>query len=174
MFSRVENTSTKRFLFIRTLNNSSKTILNIQSCQYSQALTMFRHVLISFVASSVFHTASTEYFESTYDLSTAKQLQIDEENMRVVVNLAKDPANRFPFAASIVDRRTNKLLCTGVNSDENNPTLHGEIVAINNCSKLYGYNKDTWHNYTLYTTGESCPMCQSGKCSIRSIHFSNI
>ncbi len=95
-------------------------------------------------------------------MKTRQLTAIDEEHMQFLVDLAKAVVPTRPFAASIVDRGRNQVLCTGVNDSPLNPTLHGEIAAINNCSALYGFNKTEWHNYTLYTTAESCPMCQSG------------
>ena len=90
---------------------------------------------------------------------------IDEEHIRNLIALANATNPGIPFATSIVDRLTNTVLCTGVNSntENGNPTYHGEIVAINNCSTLHGWNRTAARNYTLYTTAESCPMCQGGK-----------
>ena len=91
------------------------------------------------------------------------QTEIDETHMRAIVQLAKEANPSLPFAAAIVDRRDNSVICTGVNSVHalKNPTLHAEIATINNCSQSIGYDRQTWHNFTLYTTGESCPMCMS-------------
>lgn len=68
----------------------------------------------------------------------------------------------FPFSAIIVDNKTGKILCTGLNDidSSHNPTHHGEIVAISNCSKKYPKLK--WSQTTIYTTGEPCPMCEGG------------
>ena len=90
------------------------------------------------------------------------QASIDEAHMQTLIDMALTYIPTHPFAASIVDRQTNTVLCTGLNDSDENPTLHGEIAAINNCTQLYGWNRTLWPQYTLYTTGESCPMCQSG------------
>ena len=85
--------------------------------------------------------------------------------MRTLIALAMRIHPDKPFAASLVDRATNKVMCTGVNGIGNefvSPTDHGEINAITNCSRLYGFNYTAWTNYTLYTTAESCAMCQGG------------
>ncbi len=84
------------------------------------------------------------------------------KNMQQLIQLAKKDNPKFPFAAMIVDNKTGNILCTGVNStsSDSNPTLHGEIVAINNCVKKYGKHMD-WKNSTLLTTAEPCPMCMS-------------
>ncbi|KAK5046655.1 hypothetical protein LTR84_007416 [Exophiala bonariae] len=66
------------------------------------------------------------------------------------------------------------LVCMGANniSLTGNPTLHGEIAAINNCSAILTdpngpYNLTTsqaqraFSSLSLYTNAESCPMCAS-------------
>jgi tRNA(Arg) A34 adenosine deaminase TadA len=66
------------------------------------------------------------------------------------------------------------LVCMGANSNAKtgNPTLHGEIAAINNCSALltdpageYRLSPTealaAFRQLTLYTNAESCPMCAS-------------
>ncbi|KAI0378420.1 cytidine deaminase-like protein [Hypomontagnella monticulosa] len=67
-----------------------------------------------------------------------------------------------------------ELVCTGANnkSSTGNPTLHGEIVAINNCTRIFTDPQGPYKlspsdalaafaNLTLYTNAESCPMCAS-------------
>jgi tRNA(adenine34) deaminase len=49
------------------------------------------------------------------------------------------------------------LLACGTNGSARNPTLHGEIVALNDYVARHG-NRD-WNTTLLYTTGEPCPMC---------------
>ncbi|OTB01568.1 hypothetical protein M426DRAFT_323330 [Hypoxylon sp. CI-4A] len=87
-----------------------------------------------------------------------------------------------PFAAFgtvIVNHTANdagpgELVCAGANnrSSTGNPILHGEIVAINNCTQILtdpqGPYKlspsealNAFANLTLYTNAESCPMCAS-------------
>ena len=78
--------------------------------------------------------------------------------MKYLVGLAKTNP-KAPFAAMIVDTRTGKRLCQGLNDASNNPTLHGEIVAINNCVQKHS-NVD-WQHTALITTAEPCPMCMS-------------
>jgi tRNA(Arg) A34 adenosine deaminase TadA len=86
-----------------------------------------------------------------------------------------------PFAAfsTVIVNHTDPsplgtLICMGANTNAitGNPTHHGEIAAINNCSALL---TDPTGNYrlsaaealaafrqlTLYTNAESCPMCAS-------------
>ncbi|GKT41001.1 tRNA-specific adenosine deaminase TAD2 [Colletotrichum spaethianum] len=85
-----------------------------------------------------------------------------------------------PFAAfgAVVVNHTNgeigELICTGANnnSGSGNPTFHGEMRAIYNCSAMFvdpqGPYKMTpaealaaFADLTLYTNAESCPMCAS-------------
>ena len=88
---------------------------------------------------------------------------VDEAHMRTLIGLALQLNPTHPFAAMIVDPATDSVLCTGINDAEVNPVFHGEIVAINNCSQLIGWNNSAWLNFTLYTTAEPCSMCQSGE-----------
>ncbi|KAI1139761.1 cytosine deaminase [Hypoxylon sp. FL0543] len=66
------------------------------------------------------------------------------------------------------------LVCSGANamSSTGNPTLHGEIAAINNCTSIltdpsgpYKLSPSealaAFADLTLYTNAESCPMCAS-------------
>jgi len=58
------------------------------------------------------------------------------------------------------------------NSATGNPTLHGEMVAISNCTAILtdpngpyklsaAEASAAWSDLTLYTNAESCPMCAS-------------
>ncbi|CEJ59825.1 hypothetical protein PMG11_08428 [Penicillium brasilianum] len=85
-----------------------------------------------------------------------------------------------PFAAfgTVIVNHTaseaGKLICMGVNENGNtgNPSLHGEIAAIKNCTSIltdpHGkfrmsatQAQDAFADLTLYTNAESCPMCAS-------------
>ncbi|KAF8198203.1 guanine deaminase [Mycena galopus ATCC 62051] len=81
------------------------------------------------------------------------------------------------FASAIVNHTVpglGQLVCTGGNNktQTGNPTLHGEIAAIQNCSEILtdpsGPYKlspadalDAFAQLSLYTNAESCPMCAS-------------
>ena len=82
----------------------------------------------------------------------------DEYYMQIAINLAKSNP-KAPFAALIVDNKTGEILAQGINTQQVNPTFHGEIVAINNCIKKHP--NVNWTQVTLYTTAEPCSMCQS-------------
>jgi len=62
-----------------------------------------------------------------------------------------------PFAAVIV--RDGEIVATGVNlvTASNDPTAHGEIVAIRNACKALGSFQLT--GCEIYTSCEPCPMC---------------
>ena len=62
-----------------------------------------------------------------------------------------------PFGAVIV--RNGEIVATGANlvTATNDPTAHGEIVAIRNaCAALGSYQLSGCH---IYTSCEPCPMC---------------
>jgi tRNA(adenine34) deaminase len=82
--------------------------------------------------------------------------------MLKLVQIAKASNPTYPFAAMIIDNKTGKILCTGVNkaNANHNPILHGEIDAINECVIKYG-KKINWSTSTLLTIAEPCPMCMS-------------
>jgi tRNA(adenine34) deaminase len=64
----------------------------------------------------------------------------------------------FPFGALIVNRDNGEVLAEGWNKSSINPTLHGEMDAINQwVHHSPGINGD---KLALYTTAEPCPMCQ--------------
>jgi tRNA(Arg) A34 adenosine deaminase TadA len=77
------------------------------------------------------------------------------------------------FGTVIVNHTSNhlgELVCMSVNQNQQtgNPTLHGEIAAINNCSAVLagkGLNPEeigkAWGDLSLYTNGEPCPMVGS-------------
>jgi tRNA(adenine34) deaminase len=85
-------------------------------------------------------------------------LQTHEQAMRLAIAAARRNPS-FPFGAVIVQAADRQIMAAGVNNGSTNPTLHGEIVAINDYVSRHG-NKG-WEEVILYTTGEPCPMCMS-------------
>lgn len=80
----------------------------------------------------------------------------DEQYMRRAIELtAHCPA--LPFAAVVVDRRTGAVVAEGWNRAEDNPVLHGEVVALNALASLRP--RPDGRELVLYTTAEPCPMC---------------
>ncbi|MGH6842887.1 MAG: nucleoside deaminase [Methylocella sp.] len=96
-------------------------------------------------------------------------LPADEHFMRIAI--AEAAKGDFPFGAVIV--RDGEVLSTGRNLGKttNDPTAHAEMVAIRRfvavrpAAELKGT--------TLYTSGESCPMCMSAIlwCGIGRVVF---
>ncbi|KAK5122259.1 hypothetical protein LTR85_004169 [Meristemomyces frigidus] len=106
-------------------------------------------------------------------------LETREHWMRQAVNALQELDSPCPFAAfgTVIVNHTspNKLgevVCIGVNaiSSSGNPTLHGEIAGISNCTAVLtdtaGPYKlsppealKAFKDLTLYTTAEPCPMC---------------
>lgn len=65
----------------------------------------------------------------------------------------------YPFGAVMVEPATATVVAEGTNNARANPTLHGEIVCINDYVSRHG-NRD-WGSKILYTTAEPCPMCMT-------------
>ncbi len=78
-----------------------------------------------------------------------------------------------PFGSVIV--KNNKIIAEGANkvTTTNDPTAHGEIVAIREaCKKLNNFNLNECE---LYSSCEPCPMCLSAIywARINKIYFAN-
>jgi len=78
-----------------------------------------------------------------------------------------------PFGSVIV--KNNKIIAEGANkvTTTNDPTAHGEIVAIREaCKKLKNFNLN---GCELYSSCEPCPMCLSAIywARINKIYFAN-
>ncbi|MFC5220293.1 nucleoside deaminase [Streptomyces coerulescens] len=76
---------------------------------------------------------------------------------RAIEQARKNP--EWPFGAVIVHTRTGEILGSGVNTGDDSPLLHGEVVAMNDYVRRQG--NQGWADTTLYTTGEPCSMCMS-------------
>ena len=93
----------------------------------------------------------------------------DEAFMRIALEEAA--LGDYPFGAVIV--RNSEVLARGRNlgKQERDPTAHGEMVAIRRFLAEYGPEK--LKGTTLYTSGESCPMCMGAIvwCGIARVVF---
>ena len=81
--------------------------------------------------------------------------------MQKAIEVAKESAKKGDYALGAVIVKGDKIIAMGANNakHENDPTVHGEIVAIRNaCKKL---NSGYLEGCILYTTHEPCPMCAS-------------
>ena len=81
--------------------------------------------------------------------------------MQRAIELSKESINSGggPFGSVIV--KDDKIISEGINrvTVNNDPTAHGEIVAIRNaCKELNTFNLS---NCSLYSSCEPCPMCMS-------------
>src|SRR5262245_52445634 len=83
------------------------------------------------------------------------ETEADASFMRLAI--AEAALGDYPFGAVIVG--DGKVLARGrsLTKQEKDPTAHGEMVAIRNFLKEHG--PDLLNGTTLYTLGESCPMC---------------
>ena len=82
-------------------------------------------------------------------------------------------SNGGPFGCVIV--KNDKIISEGSNkvTSSNDPTAHGEIVAIREaCKKI---NNFSLSGYELYSTCEPCPMCLSAIywARIDKIYYAN-
>lgn len=87
-------------------------------------------------------------------------LEFYKKKMRYLIEIARSCNPDYPFAAMVVDMRTQSELSIGVNDVKNSPIMHGEIVAINSCAQKYGKDHVPWSHCALISTAEPCPMCQ--------------
>ena len=97
------------------------------------------------------------------------------EFMKRAVELSVESVNNGggPFGSVIV--KDNKIIAEGSNkvTSNNDPTAHGEIVAIREaCKKL---NNFSLNQCDLYSTCEPCPMCLSAIywARIDKIYYAN-
>lgn len=81
-----------------------------------------------------------------------------ERYMRRAIELAGH-APGLPFGAVIVDGVSECIVAEGWNRSGENPTWHGEIVALNALFRQAGH--PSGDRLTLYTTAEPCPMCMA-------------
>ncbi|KAK1585605.1 cytidine deaminase-like protein [Colletotrichum navitas] len=69
------------------------------------------------------------------------------------------------FGAIIVNHTSDEVVCEGANFRTGDPTIHGEISAINACTARFAEQGMTptdifaaWGDLSIYTNAESCPM----------------
>ena len=91
----------------------------------------------------------------------------DEDFMQIAIDLAKHDEPLIPFGAVIVDKKKMETVAVGVNETFVNPVDHGEVMAIDELMSAAGpithieAGLGKLRHMSLYTTGESCPMCMS-------------
>ena len=99
----------------------------------------------------------------------APATEADQRFMRLA--LAEAALGDYPFGAVIVS--DGEVLARGRNlgKQEQDPTAHGEMVAIRNFLAAHG--PERLKGTTLYSSGESCPMCMGAIvwCGISRVVF---
>ena len=100
---------------------------------------------------------------------------MNNEFMKRAIELSVESVNKGggPFGSIVV--KDNKIIAEGSNkvTPTNDPTAHGEIVAIREaCKKL---NTFTLGGCELYSSCEPCPMCLSAIywARIEKIYYAN-
>ncbi|KAH6679384.1 cytidine deaminase-like protein [Halenospora varia] len=91
--------------------------------------------------------------------------------MRLANQALYEQSGPCPFAAYgtiIVNHTSDEIVCRGANFRTGDPTIHGEISAINACTAVFVAKNMTatqiyaaWGQLSIYTNAESCPMCAS-------------
>ena len=77
--------------------------------------------------------------------------------MKKAIAIAKQN-RKSPFGALLVETTSDEIVATGLNHAKQNPTLHGEMVAIHDFAAT---GRKNWESLRLYTTAEPCCMCQA-------------
>jgi len=97
------------------------------------------------------------------------------EFMKRAIQLSIDSVKNGggPFGAVIV--KNDKIIAEGSNkvTSTNDPTAHGEIVAIREaCKKINNFNLS---GFEIYSTTEPCPLCLSAIywARINKIYYAN-
>jgi len=110
-----------------------------------------RHLVAGAVGAMALPIATPAFSRAIEALATKE----DEGFMRLAIEEAV--LGDYPFGAVIV--RDGEVLARGCNlgKQEQDPTAHGEMVAIRRFLAAHGPEK--LKGTTLYTSGESCPMC---------------
>ena len=98
-----------------------------------------------------------------------------EEFMKRAIELSIESVNKGGGPFGCVIAKDGKIVSEGSNkvTSTNDPTAHGEIVAIREaCKKLNNFNLN---GYELYSTCEPCPMCLSAIywARIGKIYYAN-
>ncbi|BGO95272.1 hypothetical protein NBRC10512_003035 [Rhodotorula toruloides] len=87
-----------------------------------------------------------------------------------VPEIMGEPCSPFPFGVAVVNTTSDELVCVAANQVgvTGNPSMHGEISGIHRCTEVLKQRGLTpseilavWRSFSMYTTGEPCPMCAS-------------
>jgi tRNA(Arg) A34 adenosine deaminase TadA len=110
-----------------------------------------RHVVAAALGVAALSLDAPAFGQDAQGIATEE----DERFMRLALEEAA--LGDYPFGAVIV--RDGEVLARGRNLGKRlrDPTAHGEMVSIRNFLAAHGPERLT--GATLYTSGESCPMC---------------
>ncbi len=100
-------------------------------------------------------------FDSSHPFVILVLMKPNQKMMEAAIEAAKESAKNGDYALGAVIEKDGKIISVGTTNlkHENDPTVHGEIVAIRNaCAKLQTRRLS---GMVLYTTHEPCPMCAS-------------
>jgi tRNA(Arg) A34 adenosine deaminase TadA len=138
----------------------------MQATAADQSLRVSRRHLVAGALGAIALPATIPAFARGIDAPATKD---DVAFMRIALEEAA--LGDFPFRAVIV--RDGGVLARGRNLgiQEQDPTAHGEMVAIRRFLAAHGPEK--LKGTTLYTSGESCPMCMGAIvwCGISRVVF---
>jgi tRNA(Arg) A34 adenosine deaminase TadA len=138
----------------------------MQATAADQSLRVSRRHLVAGALGAIALPATIPAFARGIDAPATKD---DVAFMRIALEEAA--LGDFPFGAVIV--RDGGVLARGRNLgiQEQDPTAHGEMVAIRRFLAAHGPEK--LKGTTLYTSGESCPMCMGAIvwCGISRVVF---
>jgi len=81
------------------------------------------------------------------------------------------PCPSDAIGAVIVNRTTNTLICQTNGTTRIDATDHAELHIVRECAAYFntylfpgaGSSRAVWADLSLYTTGESCPMCEAAQ-----------
>jgi tRNA(adenine34) deaminase len=116
-----------------------------------------RNLVVALASTAVSATqlsAPDAHAENAAPAQTAANVD-DVRFMKIALNEAR--RGDYPFGAVIV--KDGKILALGRNlgKTRDDPTAHGEMVAIRRCLSVHG--SAALKGATLYTSGEPCAMC---------------
>jgi tRNA(Arg) A34 adenosine deaminase TadA len=130
-------------------------------CAYIKVSKMAGLLLVPYLAWLLFATAINAWivqFNTPFNRAAAMHSSSLDHHayMQKAIELARENP-KAPFGSVLVERQTGRIVASGVNQSSANPTLHGEMAAINDYARQ---GKADWEALTLYTTAEPCCMCQ--------------
>ena len=117
-----------------------------------------RRIVVTALASTALLSAALSTSNVHAENAAPAQATASAEDIRFM-KIALNEARRgdYPFGAVIV--KDGKILSLGRNlgKTHDDPTAHGEMVAIRRCLSVHG--SAALKGATLYTSGEPCAMC---------------